>query len=212
MSDSPTKIKLLARAKLNLSLDITGQRRDGYHLMDMVMRSVDLSDELTLRLAESGGISIASNMRFLPRGEKNLAFRAAQSLCASVGMPLPSLHIDIKKNIPTQAGLGGGSADAAAVLVGLNTLFSLGLSCDELCAVGETIGADVPFCVCGGTARVRGIGELIEPIEDNCSYTVLILMPALGRSTHEAFARWNTDAIFNHPDVSGTVNALRTGD
>ncbi len=213
MTRAPAReIKLLANAKLNLALDIVGRRADGYHLMDMVMRSVDLADELMLRLARSGGVSVSCNARYLPRDERNLAVRAITALCERAGASVPPLSLAIKKRIPTQAGLGGGSADAAAALVGINELLGLGFSVGELCETGESIGADVPFCITGGAARVKGIGELIEPIEDNCDYVTLILMPVRGRSTREAFAKWDDGADFERPDVAGVAEALSLGD
>ncbi|MDO4565907.1 MAG: 4-(cytidine 5'-diphospho)-2-C-methyl-D-erythritol kinase [Oscillospiraceae bacterium] len=205
-------IKLLARAKINLSLDIVGRRADGYHLMDMVMRSVDLSDELTLHLRESGGINLSSNARYLPRDGRNLVVKAVSRLCERVGIEPPSLDIHIKKRIPAQAGLGGGSADAAAALIGVNSLLSLGLGKEELCSTGESVGADVPFCLIGGAARVGGIGELVRSVPDRCDYVVLILMPARGRSTVEAFARFDKGAVFKRPDTEALLAALASGD
>lgn len=206
------EIKLAANAKLNLTLDIVGAREDGYHLLKMVNRCVNLSDEVILRRTQKSGIKITSNARFLPRFEKNLAYKAAARLYEKIGAPLPDMEIDITKRIPTQAGLGGGSADAAATLVGLNRLFSLGLSERELCSVAETVGADVPYCVAGISALVTGIGEIIEPIEDNTDFCVVILMPREGRSTKEAFALFDSGRAFKRPDTGGMLDALKRGD
>lgn len=212
MTASPKEIKLLANAKINLALDIVGRRADGYHLMDMVMRSVDLADELTLRLTKGSGIIVSCSARYLPRDSRNLACRAIRALCERARVSVPPLHLAIKKRIPTQAGLGGGSADAAAALVGINELLSLGFSESELRKTGERIGADVPFCVSGGAARVKGIGEVIEPLADECDYVTLILMPARGRSTREAFEKWDCGASFERPDVAGVADAMARGD
>lgn len=206
------EIKLAANAKINLTLDITGKRPDGYHLLDMVNRSVDLCDEVTLTRAKSGETTVRSNARFLPGDERNLALRAARALADATGAALPALDIFIKKRIPTQAGLGGGSADAAAVLVGLNDMLELGLTQKELCDIGETVGADVPFCVAGGAARVQGIGEVITPIDDNCDYSVVISMPKHGRSTREAFAAFDSGAAFHRPDTDALLRCLADGD
>ncbi len=209
---SAREIRLHANAKLNLTLDITGVRADGYHLMEMVNKSVDLCDTLTLRRAPHGGIRIVSNARFLPRHEKNLVYKAAVALSETVGAPLPDVEFDIQKRIPAKAGLGGGSADAAAALVGLNELYGYGLSRQALCAVGETVGADVPFCIVGGTARVTGIGEIIEPVRDETEFSLVILMPREGRSTREAFARFDAGEVFDRPDTPAVLAALAAGD
>lgn len=206
------EIKLAANAKLNLSLDITGLRADGYHLLDMVNRSVDLCDEVSISRVKSGDITIHSNARFLPKDERNLAYRAAKALEQAVGIEFPPLNMYIKKRIPTQAGLGGGSADAAAVLVGLNELLDLGLPAAQLCDIGEGIGADIPFCVVGGAARVQGIGEIIYPIIDNCEYSIVIMMPQNGRSTKEAFAAFDNGLPYERPDTEGLLHCLEQGD
>lgn len=206
------EIKLLANAKVNLALDITGKRLDGYHLMDMVMRSIDLCDELTVSRGKENGITLRSNVRYLPTDSRNLAVSAAQKLFSALGKELPPINMYLKKCIPSQAGLGGGSADAAAALVGANELFSLGLSRQELCEIGESVGADVPFCLVGGAARVSGIGENIRVIDDKCEYTLVILMPSSGHSTREAFAAF--DALESKPpeDVNSAEAALACGD
>lgn len=208
----PCEIKILANAKLNLSLDITGVREDGYHLMDMVNRSVDLCDELTISTARAGGIEIRSNSKYMPRDERNHVYKAVLRLQEYLKTEFPGLEIYIKKRIPTQAGLGGGSADAAAALVGLNELLGLSLTKDTLCAIGEKIGADVPFCVVGGAARVTGIGEIVETVNDNGDYCVVIIMPNGGRSTREAFAAIDGKSSFARPDTDGMVACLEKGD
>lgn len=207
-----SEIKLAANAKINLTLDITGLREDGYHYLDMVNRSVDLCDEVTITRGKTAGIHIRSNARFLPCDERNLAFRAAVRLAEAADIALPPLELFIRKRIPTQAGLGGGSADAAAVLVGLNHLLELDLSAQELAAVGESVGADVPFCIAGGAARVWGIGEKVTPVEDNCDYAVVIVMPVHGRSTKEAFTAFDAGARFRRPDTAALLNCLKAGD
>ncbi|MEG1557921.1 MAG: 4-(cytidine 5'-diphospho)-2-C-methyl-D-erythritol kinase [Oscillospiraceae bacterium] len=213
MKKSLQKITLLASAKLNLSLDITGVRQsDGYHLMDMINRSVDLCDEISIETFSDGEFEINTNSKFLPRNEKNLAYKAAAALCEHCKIKIPPMTVSISKRIPTKAGLGGGSADAAAVLVGLNELIGLGMTTEQLCSVGEKIGADVPFCIVGGAARVTGIGEIIEPIDDICSYKLVIVMPRKGRSTRDAFAEYNSGKLLVHPDTAAAVAALERGD
>ncbi|MEA5050616.1 MAG: 4-(cytidine 5'-diphospho)-2-C-methyl-D-erythritol kinase [Oscillospiraceae bacterium] len=210
---SAQEIRLRANAKLNLTLDITGTRADGYHLMEMVNVSVDLSDVLVIRRADPGaGVRISSNARFLPRSEKNLVYKAAAALSEKLSVPLPDAEFDIQKHIPTQAGLGGGSADAAAALIGLNELFGYGLSAAELCAAGESVGADVPYCVVGGPARVTGIGEIVEPVPSALDCCFVVLMPREGHSTKEAFARFDAGEHFGRPDTAGMLAALAAGD
>ncbi|MEG2938755.1 MAG: 4-(cytidine 5'-diphospho)-2-C-methyl-D-erythritol kinase [Oscillospiraceae bacterium] len=207
------EISLFANAKLNLSLDITGVREsDGYHLMDMVNCSIDLSDEITVRRVRGEGIEIRSNARFIPKNEKNLAYKAAVKFAEHVGIKIPGLEISIKKRIPMQAGLGGGSADAAAVLTGLNELLNTGMNRYELCAIGEKIGSDVPYCTVGGFARVTGIGELIEAVPNSCDFAMGVLMPRSGHSTREAFAAFDCGADIEHPQTELLLCALKEGD
>ena len=206
-------LKLRANAKVNISLDVVGVREaDGYHLMDMVNRSVSLCDELTLTRTPGKEFSITSNVRFLPTGEKNLVWKAAAKLCAAVGAPLPQLHCHVVKRIPTQAGLGGGSADAAAALVGINKLCGFGLSTEQLLPIAEQVGADVPFCLVGGCARVQGIGEVITPIAERARYTMVIAMPRSGNSTKEVFALVDGAAQLQRPDSDAVQTALQNGD
>ncbi len=205
-------IELTAYAKVNLSLDVTGVREDGYHLMDMVNLSASLSDRLLLRKAALGGFGITSNLRYIPTGEKNLIWKAASLLSEAAGEPMPRVRCELRKVLPTPAGLGGGSADAAAALIGLNELMGYGLSRKDLAAVGEKVGADVPYCLTGGPARVTGTGEEIRPVKDNCSYRLVIVMPGRGRSTPEAFAALDSGRPYAHPDTEKVLEGLAEGD
>ena len=180
-------LKIKANAKINLTLECTGRRGDGYHLLDMCMCSVTLSDELVFRRDDSGFSIAVEGGKSIPNDENNLIFKAAKRLCEYADIPLPGVRVELEKRIPSQAGLGGGSADAAATLAALNEMLELGYSFGELAEIGEKVGADVPFCVIGGTARVRGIGEQIEPLEPIPEADILILMPEKGNSTPEMF-------------------------
>ena len=180
-------LKCRANAKINLTLECTGRRDDGYHLLDMCMTSVTLYDELTFRKSGNGFSISVNGGDNIPNDEQNLIFKAAKILCDHAGISLPETEITLLKRIPSQAGLGGGSADAAATLTALNEMEGLGYSSAELAAIGEKVGADVPFCVTGGTARVRGIGELIDTLPPMPSADILILMPERGNSTPEMF-------------------------
>ncbi len=204
-------IELCANAKLNLSLDIVGRRDDGYHLMDMIMQSIDLSDRVDITRTP-GQFSVSSDLPFLPSDMRNSACKAAMALAAAVGRERFDCAIHIQKTIPSQAGMGGGTADAAAVLIGLDRLFELGLSADRLAAVAPAVGADVPFCLTGGTARVRGIGEQIEPLPPLRGVCFVVAMPHRGSSTKKAFARFDEAPAATHPDTDAVADAIRRGD
>ena len=205
-------LRLRANAKVNLSLDVTGVREDGYHNVDMVNRSVTLFDEIEFAMTPGQPFSIVSNVRYFPTDEKNLIWKAAKKLCECAEVPLPDARCAVRKRIPSQAGLGGGSADAAASLVAFNILLGLGFGDDELSRIGATVGADVPFCLSGGTARVTGIGELIEPAEDIFPGPMLIAMPRYGRSTKEAYAMLDKAGELAHPDTGKVLEGLAAGD
>ncbi|MBP0969612.1 MAG: 4-(cytidine 5'-diphospho)-2-C-methyl-D-erythritol kinase [Oscillospiraceae bacterium] len=207
-----TAAKLRANAKVNLSLDVTGIRDDGYHIVDMVNCSVTLFDELEIVMMPGESFSISSNVRYLPTDERNLIWKAAKRLSDKTGIPMPEAKVTVRKRIPSQAGLGGGSADAAAALIGFNLLLGLGLTKDELSVIGASVGADVPFCISGGTARVGGIGEVITPLRDELSYPILIAMPRYGHSTKEAYAMLDRVPEIHHPDIGSVITGLCEGD
>lgn len=178
-------VKETAFAKINLYLEVTGKRPNGYHDLVTVMQSVSLCDSLMLRRLPQEGIVLLGEGT-LPMDESNLAHRAARAYFAESGAPF-GVEITLEKHIPMAAGMGGGSADAAAVLRGLNRLDGNRFSAAELCRVAERIGADVPFCVLGGTGLCRGIGEVIRPLENRLSGSVVVAIGHAGVSTPEAF-------------------------
>ena len=201
---------LKAFAKINWSLDITGQREDGYHFMDMLMQPVSLSDEIILAPASTLEISTGG----WPRSradESNLAYRAALALKNAAGTSLGA-RIHVHKQIPIGAGMGGGSSDAAAVLTGLNRLWKTGLSRAELEHIGLTVGADVPFLIRGGLARTRGIGEDLEDHDCRSNYWLIIIQPCPGLSTGQVFSLWHESAPSDRPDTDQALQALETGD
>ena len=179
------KITVLAPAKINLSLEVLSRRADGYHTVEMVMQTVDLTDTVTV---ETGaGLRLQTGTDALPADEHNTAVKAAKHFCAAAGVP-ENFHITLQKAIPMQAGLAGGSADAAGVLVALNALCDTPFSTDRLCEIGAKIGADVPFCVRGGTMLATGIGtdlSLLPPLAD-C--WLAVVKPPCGISTAWAYA------------------------
>ena len=198
-------LKIKANAKINLSLSVLGKRKDGYHELDTVMQSISLydtvyiekRDKITVECGEFGG-------------EDNIAFKTAAAFfkaCSING----GANIKIEKRIPSAAGMGGGSADAAAVLVGLNKLYKTKLSYEKLLSIAVKLGADVPFLICGGTARAKGIGEILEPVNplQNCYF--LIAKGECKPSTGEMFSRLDS-ANYCKPDIDKTVSALNNGD
>ena len=203
-------MELEARAKINWSLDITGLREDGYHLMDMLMQPVSLSDTVTLLPADSLSLTTGGFPR-LKADDRHLAIRAARLLKEHTGYPLGAA-IHVEKRIPVGAGMGGGSADAAAVLFGLNRLWNTGVSPEELEALGLTLGADVPFCLRGGLTRTRGIGEKMEDLSCARYYSLVIIQPCRGLSTRDVFQAWHEDPEARHPDTDAAAEALVSGD
>lgn len=202
-------VTVLAPAKLNLSLDVVGTLPNGYHALDMVMQSIDLFEKLTLTRSE--GLTLTLPGSFVPANDKNTAIKAALAFFQYTGL-LAGVDITIQKRVPVRAGMAGGSADAAGVLVGLNALYGAKLSMSELCAIGAAIGADVPFALMGGTCRVQGVGDLLKalpPVPD-CWFTVV--MPDYGVSTPEAFAAYDTVGSSIHPDCEAQEAAIRAGD
>lgn len=199
-----------AYAKINLSLDIVGKRADGYHLMDMVMQSVSLCDTLHIARAKKD-VLFSCSEQSLPQGDDNLAVRAANAFFSAADIT-GGASIRLIKKIPSGAGMAGGSADAAAVLVGLNALYETAFSQEELCGIGLTLGADVPFCLTGATARVTGIGEAIEPLPNLPPCFFAAVKPDFSISTKEAFTRFDCGEAVARPDTSAVCRAVRQGD
>ncbi len=202
-------MRLKARAKINWTLDIVGQRPDGYHLMDMLMQPVTLADDITLLPAEEITLTTGGSP-LLPADEKHLAYRAALALKQHTGYP-GGAAIHVEKHIPVGAGMGGGSADAAAVLVGLNRLWALHLSTDELETIGLSLGADVPFCIRGGLTRTTGIGEIMQDLPCGRHYPLVAVQPCEGLSTKEIFLAYHDRGVLSRPDNAAAARALATG-
>lgn len=198
-----------APAKINLSLDVLDRRPDGYHEVEMVMQTIDLADWVILEPEED--VRLTCSHPALPVDERNLAMRAAQLLRREAGVS-EGAAIHLEKRIPLSAGLGGGSADAAAVLRGLNRLWRLGMSLDELAALGAELGSDVPFCVYGGTALARGRGERIERLPDCPPVWVVLVHPPIPVSTAAVYGRLRLNDIRNRPSTERMVDAVRRGD
>lgn len=198
-------------AKINLTLDIVGKRTDGYHYMKSIMQSVSIYDTIELRLTDTSTISLECNDLNIPI-DKNLAFQAARRFLDVMKLPRQGLHITLKKKIPQQAGLAGGSANAAGVLVGLNQLLKTKLSTKQLCDIGEKLGADVPFCIVGGTALAEGIGEILMPLPNIPDCTFLIAKGEQGIATADAFHDFDRITSTIHPETDNLVAALAVGE
>ncbi|QXJ38400.1 4-diphosphocytidyl-2-C-methyl-D-erythritol kinase [Parageobacillus caldoxylosilyticus] len=195
-----------APAKINLSLDVLHKRPDGYHEVKMVMTTIDLADRIELIPRADDAIQIISQNRFVPDDHRNLAYQAAKLLKETFSIK-QGVAISITKHIPVAAGLAGGSSDAAATLRGLNKLWNLGLTLDELAELGAQIGSDVSFCVYGGTAIATGRGEKITPIPSPPPCWVVLAKPSIGVSTAEVYRNLKVKEVV-HPDVDAMVEAI----
>ncbi len=206
------RLKLLVKApaKINLSLDVLGKRQDGYHEVKMIMTTIDLADRLELMELAEDRIEILSHNRYVPDDQRNLAYQAAKLLKEKFNVK-KGVSITIEKTIPVAAGLAGGSSDAAATLRGLNKLWNLGLTIDELAELGSEIGSDVSFCVYGGTAIATGRGERIEHIKTPPSCWVILAKPHIGVSTADVYGNLKLNRV-THPNVDKMVDVINAGD
>lgn len=205
-------IQLNAMAKINLGLDVLRKREDGYHEVRMIMQTVHIYDKIQLTRKKEPGISLTSSLRFLPANEGNLAYRAAQLLMEEFQIQ-EGLVIHLQKNIPVAAGMAGGSTDAAAVLIGVNRLFDLGLQDCELMERGVKLGADVPYCIMGGTALAEGIGEQLTRLPDLPDCYILVVKPAINVSTKFVYENLGVNdlPLEAHADIDGQLQALKQG-
>ena len=201
-----------AYAKLNISLDVSKPREDGYHDMVMVMQTVTLCDDITIRLLESGPVTASSNLRYIPGDDRNLAVKAAKLYLKKTGREQLGAKIHIQKRIPVGAGMAGGSSDAAAVLRGLNTAFGNELSRNDLMILAGETGSDVAFCLLGGTALAEGRGEILTPLRPFPDCFFVICKPEYSVSTPELFQALDKMKIRVHPDTQGLLEAVKTSD
>lgn len=198
-----------AYAKINLGLDVIRRLPNGYHQVKMVMQSVGLRDELTFEETESG-IAITADADRLSTGEDNLIYKAARLMLDKYSIS-SGLRIHLRKNIPIAAGMAGGSTDAAAAMKGINHIFHLGLTPAQLMEDGVSIGADVPYCILGGTALAEGIGERLTPLPPMPPCHILIDKPDISVSTKYVYTHLDAQGIARHPDIDGMTGAIRTG-
>ena len=204
-------MELRALGKINLGLDVLGRRENGYHDVRMVMQTVYLYDLITLEKKEEPGIELATNLSFLPVNENNLAYRAAKLLVDEFQIR-EGIRITLEKHIPVAAGMAGGSSNAAAVLYGMNRLFSLGLTEEQLMERGVTLGADVPYCILRGTVLAEGIGEILTPLPPLPRCYILLAKPPVNVSSKMVYEKVDSCQIGEHPDIDGLINGLKEQD
>ena len=200
-----------AYAKINIGLDVLRRRADGYHEVKMIMQTVDIYDELVLERRKEPGIELRMDNSDLPSGGDNLICRAADLLFREKKIT-EGVNISLTKRIPIAAGMAGGSADAAAALRGLNELFDMGYSLKELQALGVGLGADIPYCLAGGTMLSEGIGEILTPLPAPPAAHLVIAKPDINVSTAFVYGNLHADRLAWHPDIDGMIAALQKGD
>ena len=204
------KSKIKAYAKVNLFLDITGRLENGYHTLNTVMQQIDLYDDITVEVTEGDGIFIECDNNAVPCNEKNIAYKAAAAFM-SVAEKSGKINISIVKRIPLEAGMGGSSTDGAAVLKALNEIYGQYFSIEKLCEIGAKLGADVPFCIIGGTAVCKGIGEIITPIDCKNNYVLAVAKPDFSCSTPAAYKTYDEKPIPANTDFDEFVSSLALG-
>lgn len=205
------RVQEYAYAKLNLTLDVTAKRDDGYHDMLMVMQTVSITDSVVLEQTGEKGIHAACNFRYIPTDERNLAVRAAGAFLDTIGEEKDGILIRMDKTIPVGAGMAGGSADAAAVLRGMNRLYGSRMNRRDLEKLGEQIGSDVAFCIAGGTSLARGRGEVLEDLTPMPDCAIVVCKPGFSISTPELFRKLDQIGLRTHPDTAGMLSALESG-
>lgn len=205
------QIELRALAKINLGLDVLGRRENGYHDVRMIMQSVYLYDEVKIEKKDAPGIEVATNLKFLPVDRDNIAYKAAELLKEEFHIS-QGIKITLKKHIPVAAGLAGGSSNAAAVLFGMNRMFRLHLSQQDLMERGVRLGADVPYCIMRGTVLAEGIGEELKTLPAMPKCTVLLAKPSVSVSTKTVYEALDSKEIIKHPDIDGIIDALKRQD
>lgn len=204
------KLELKALAKINLGLDVLGRRENGYHDVRMVMQTIHLYDDVILEKTKEQGIHLETNLSYLPVDENNIAYKAAKLLQDEFGIA-EGIHIQLKKYIPVAAGMAGGSTNAAAVLFGMNRLYGLGLTEQQLKDRGVKLGADVPYCIMRGTVLAEGIGEILTPLPPMPKCYVLIAKPGISVSTKIVYEKFDALQDVEHPDIDRLMLGLENG-
>ncbi len=202
-------VTVKAYAKLNLSLDVLNRREDGFHNLRMLTQTINLCDDITLTLTEEPIFTAKSNRSYLPSDDRNLAVSAAKLFCKQTGLWQGGVMVHLEKRIPVCAGMGGGSADAAAVLRALHSLLDGKLSVKQLCEMSLPLGSDVPFCIAGGTQLMEGRGEILTPLPPLPDCYIVVCKPLASLSTPKVFSWLDTPKIKHRPDTQGLVTALQ---
>lgn len=205
---SNNDISLKALAKINLGLDVVRRREDGYHEVRMIMQTIQLYDRLDIKRTQEPGIQIQTNLSFLPVNENNLIYKAAKLLMDEFSIT-DGVSVKLDKRIPVAAGMAGGSTDAAAMLIGVNRLFSLGLTKRQLMERGVQIGTDVPYCIMRGTALAEGIGEALSPLPPMVKCPVLVAKPSISVSTKFVYQNLKLDDTTIHPDIDRLIDDIK---
>lgn len=205
------RLERKAYAKINLGLDVTGKRADGYHIVRMIMQNVDLFDTLTFEDNETGEINLTASSEKIPTDDSNLICKVAHQLQKEYGVT-KGADIHLVKRIPVAAGMAGGSTDGAAAYIALNELWGLGLDKTKLCELAVKLGADIPYCIIGGTALAEGIGEELTVISDMPACSIVIAKPAIDVSTGWVYKELDSNEIADHPDIDGIRAAIEGGD
>ncbi|AGK95426.1 4-(cytidine 5'-diphospho)-2-C-methyl-D-erythritol kinase [Clostridium pasteurianum] len=201
---------LKAYAKINISLDIVGKREDGYHLLKMIMQAIDLYDVMNINRTDNG-IKLSCDKQYVPTDDKNIAYKAAKLFIDTYNIK-SGVSIEINKNIPVAAGLAGGSTDGAAVLRAMRDIFSVDVTDEELMELGLKLGADVPYCILGGTALCEGIGEKITTLKSFKDKILILVKPNFGVSTKEVYKNFDIERVFKHPDMNSLIKAMEKDD
>ena len=204
-------ISVKARAKINLTLDVTGKRPDGYHELRMIMQTVELYDKVFIKKIEKPVIKIKTNLEWLPTDNRNLAYKAAEIIKERYDIP-GGVFIELKKTIPVAAGLAGGSADCAAVLYAMNILYNLKIKREELAAIALELGSDVPYCLMRGTALAEGRGEILTRLPACPEAWIVLAKPAVGMSTAAVYKAIDAIDGYAHPDTEGMIDAIKKSD
>lgn len=204
-------IRLKAFAKINLGLDVVKRRNDGYHEVRMIMQTIGLYDKLTINRSNHTGVTVKTNLHYLPTDENNLVYKAAALIKTEYNIN-QGVSILLEKKIPVAAGMAGGSSDAAATLFGLSRLFDLKLSRERLMELGLTLGADVPYCIMRGTALSEGIGEILTPLPPFPPCHVLIVKPPINVSTKYVYEHLTLNEDVTHPNIDGIIKGIKQND
>ncbi len=204
------EIKLKARAKINITLDIIGKRDNGYHDVEMIMQTINLYDRLILRKIKKDKILIKTNLKYLPVDERNLVYKIIAYMKETYDLPR-GVFVDLHKMIPVAAGMAGGSADAAQTIIGMNKLFNMNLSMDDMMEIGSRFGSDIPYCMVQGTALATGLGENITYLDPFPDFYVLIVKPNFSMSTATVYQNFNLDEVEVHPQTSKVIEAIQEG-